>query len=327
MEYRLAGISLRQLRYFATVAKTGSFRAASLALRVSQPALTVQLQKLENQLGTKLLVRTSRGVELTLAGSQFLGSTNAALAELDCGVRELSAQSSAMREFRVGLAPTPGRALVADLLSAAALKHIKLNLIDGLSDQLWSGVEAGELDAACCFQVGSTKGLKVINLYKQELVIVGTPDELKRNNEPLPISELRNLSLVLSQREHFTRRWIEEIAQSAGVRLEMIIEAPTALKRNIILKQKRCALVPYDLFNEDLRAGRLIARTLSPAVFRDVVLVLRKDLPASAVNFLISATHAIIAERISEGQLGWRYTEARGNSRPLLRSHNRDTIG
>src|ERR1700722_5686492 len=61
-------IELRHLRYFAAVAKELSVGRAAIALNISQPPLTRQIQQLEDQIGAKLFLRSVRGMELTDAG-------------------------------------------------------------------------------------------------------------------------------------------------------------------------------------------------------------------------------------------------------------------
>ncbi|CAG2159946.1 LysR family transcriptional regulator [Cupriavidus numazuensis] len=65
-------IEMRHLRYFIAVAESQSIIAASRALNIVQPALSRQIRDLENQVGTPLFVRHTRGVELTPAGASFL---------------------------------------------------------------------------------------------------------------------------------------------------------------------------------------------------------------------------------------------------------------
>src|SRR6201988_82312 len=67
-EAREKALGLGELRYFLSVAQTGNIGRAAVALNVSQPAISMQLRKLEERLGTELLLRHGRGVTLTAAG-------------------------------------------------------------------------------------------------------------------------------------------------------------------------------------------------------------------------------------------------------------------
>jgi DNA-binding transcriptional LysR family regulator len=79
-------VELRQLRYFIAVAEELHFRRAAARLHISQPPLSRQIARLEEELGCRLLSRTRRRVELTPAGEAFLRDARAMLDELDVAV-------------------------------------------------------------------------------------------------------------------------------------------------------------------------------------------------------------------------------------------------
>src|SRR5437763_9974941 len=76
-------MELHQLRYFCAIAETGSFSRAAQQSHVSQPSLSQQIRKLEDELGTRLFDRLGRTVRLTEPGRAFLPRARAVLGELE----------------------------------------------------------------------------------------------------------------------------------------------------------------------------------------------------------------------------------------------------
>lgn len=117
------GIGLAELETFLAVVAEGSFSRAARNLHLSQPAVTTRVQKLEQTLGVRLLVRTTRSVELTTAGEALARETKDALQGLHRVVARMLEESGKSRR-RVTVAATP---MVAALLLPPALQRWRLD--------------------------------------------------------------------------------------------------------------------------------------------------------------------------------------------------------
>lgn len=100
-------LDLRLVRAFVAVADEGHFGRAARHLHVAQPAVSRQVRRLEAQLGTRLLDRTSRSVAVTAAGSAFLPDARVLLAAADAALRRLRQERVLTVGFLPGIVPTP----------------------------------------------------------------------------------------------------------------------------------------------------------------------------------------------------------------------------
>lgn len=142
-------MELHQLRYFCAVAKTGSFSRAAEHSHVSQPSLSQQIMKLEDELGARLFDRLGRSVRLTELGKIFLPRATAILHELEAARGEVvERRESVSGGVIVGVIPTVAPYFLPQLLATFARKfpQVRLTVVEEITPVLLDGLRAGSID-------------------------------------------------------------------------------------------------------------------------------------------------------------------------------------
>jgi DNA-binding transcriptional LysR family regulator len=142
-------LTLQQLEAFTQVTATGSFRAAALALGVSQPALSRTIRLAEQTLGTRLFDRDTRNVNITATGRELLPVARRILHDFDSALSELG-QFMEGRSGRVTVAALPSAGVALVPKAIAAFRRIRpqaeFSLVEAPADNLVKMVEEGRAD-------------------------------------------------------------------------------------------------------------------------------------------------------------------------------------
>jgi DNA-binding transcriptional LysR family regulator len=144
-------MELRHLRYFLAVGEALNFTKASAQLRVAQPALSRQVQDLEDEIGVDLLRRSPRGVTLTAEGKLFLEEVRVLLRRTDESVEKVRALARGeYGELHIGYAPSPTVEILPPALAAfqKAVPRVRVLLHDLSSDELIAGLQNATLELA-----------------------------------------------------------------------------------------------------------------------------------------------------------------------------------
>ncbi len=204
-------MELRQLRYFIKVVEHGSFSQAAASLGVVTSALSQQISRLEGELSTRLLQRTSKGVLPTDAGLAFWRQAQLALRHADHAM--LAAQQARLSgHASVGLAPSTASVLGLPLMAAMRARYpdVRLHLVESLSGHLGQMLGARQLDLAVMFQVEPARGWSVVPLLQERLYAMGL-----RGLPGLPstarirIEQLTELPLILPSGPHGLRALVD----------------------------------------------------------------------------------------------------------------------
>lgn len=168
-------MELRQLRYFIRVVELGSMGRAAVDLGVVTSALSQQISRLEGELSTRLLRRTTTGVVATDAGLAFWHQAQLALRHVDEATR--AAQHARMSgHVSVGFAPTTASVLALAFMSSLRARYpdIRLHLVESLSGNLAAMLNARQLDLAILFETNAGKRLTATPLLHERLFLVGS---------------------------------------------------------------------------------------------------------------------------------------------------------
>jgi DNA-binding transcriptional LysR family regulator len=188
-----------RLKYFLRIAEEGSITRAASLLGMAQPALSRQLQLLEEDLGVALFRRNRRGVELTEAGERLRSSTAAPLRQLELAVQYAASPLARLkRAMLIGLPETAVDVLAAPLIGrlSTAFPNAQFAVTVGSTDQLVEAMLKGSVDIALISPVPDDRVFyrKVLN---EEFVLVGGSDSHLDPNRPVDFTEISELPLVV----------------------------------------------------------------------------------------------------------------------------------
>ena len=144
-------MELHQLRYFCAIADTGSFSRAAQQSHVSQPSLSQQIGKLEDELGARLFDRLGRTVRLTELGRAFLPRARAVLLDLEAARSDVvERKTSIAGTVCVGVIPTIGPYFLPSVLASFSRKcpQARITVVEEITPLLLERIRTGAIDVA-----------------------------------------------------------------------------------------------------------------------------------------------------------------------------------
>lgn len=217
-------MELRQLRYLVRTIELGSISQAALDLGIAQSAVSLQIQRLEGELATRLLQRTATGVMPTDAGIAFMAHAQLALRH----AREAAtaAQQSRLSGIvSVGLAPSTSGVLGFPLIEAMREHYpdIRIHLVEGMSGHLGQMLNGRELDLAVLFDTGPTSRCSLQPLLEERLFFICGAD-VRPPALPTRLADMTDVPLVLPTPRHGLRRVIDAAFHALGMRPAVVAE-------------------------------------------------------------------------------------------------------
>jgi DNA-binding transcriptional LysR family regulator len=199
-------MELRQLRSFCSIAQTLSFGRSAELIHLSQPAISLQIKALEEELGVKLFERNRRTTSLTPAGLVFQRSTDAILRALDEATRDVRQTESGHRGLlRIGFISTAGHEIVPELIRKFRdlYPEVQFSLRNILTTDQIDLLGNDTIDVGFLrLPIGEQPKLKVIPIHREGFVVALPALHRLARRKNISLNDLRDDHFVMYERRH-----------------------------------------------------------------------------------------------------------------------------
>lgn len=272
-------IGSADLEVFFAVAEAGSFRRAAAVLEMSQPAVTLRVQKLEDSLGLRLFDRTTRRVTLTQAGVRVQARARDAMRDL----RQLWHDLRDEAELKVGrvvlgAAPTVAASLLPPIISRFMSRHpgVRMSLYDDFVGLILQRLSSGAVDLAVVPDEGVPETFKRELLFTEDMAIVAPRAWALPARRSLSFDEFAARPFVSMPEPSAIRTTLARTFEAAGHRFSPVFEANN-LRTLVGLAREGIGMsvLPQAMLNSEPELVQIRVQGL--VIQRRIALVMRSD--------------------------------------------------
>lgn len=221
-------ISLDLYRLFYVVAKEGSISKAASILFISQPAITLQIKKLESELGVSLFTRTKHGVVLTEEGNVLFEYIKSAIDNIINGENALSnLRNLDSGIIRIGASTTVSKHVVIPYLEKfhEMYPKIEIQIVNSLTTNLLKELRNGNLDILFLnLPMDENKDLKIIPITDVHDIFVGNKKYFDLTKGKITLKELSNYPLLFQKMPSNTRAYLNNYLKTNNTDLKPQLE-------------------------------------------------------------------------------------------------------
>ncbi len=275
-------LTLKQLRYFEALARLGHFGRAADACAISQPALSMQVKELEEQLGAALFERGARQVLLTGFGEEFALRVREILHSVDeLGDLAGAARDRLVGRLRLGVIPTVAPYLLPTLIGNLTRLNagLEVHVRETLTAKLIQELVEGRLDTAIVALPVSEPSLTEVALFAESFVLVRPSED---EGKPVPSRKtLREMRLLLLEEGHcFRDQALSFCNMNSALTRELLDASSLSTLVQMVSAGIGVTLIPEIAVAVETRSAPVsVARFKSPRPSRTIGMVWRKTSP------------------------------------------------
>jgi len=221
-------MEVHQLRYFRAVARTGNFTQAAKQERVSQPSLSQQILKLEDELGAKLFDRLGRSSRLTKFGEAFLPRAEGVLRELGDARTEIQEMAGASKgRVILGAIPTIAPYFLPERLASFARSHpeVQVTVVEEITPVLLEQLHSARIDLALLALPVSGAELQRDELMRERLYLVAPEKHFLARRKSVELEEIEGESFLLLKEGHCFRENVISACRRARLKPNVVFES------------------------------------------------------------------------------------------------------
>ena len=254
-------MNIEQLKAVRTIYQRGSFSKAAHDLFITQPALSMQVRSLEDEIGEPLFKKAGRKKVITATGKLVLEHANSVIGELDSlnnALKALKGMDSG--EVTIAASDTVTRYLLINAIQIFSEKfpHIRIRISNKTTAEIGIMLNEGKTDIGIVTLPFSMKGYEVSELYSYKYVAITSPWGALTNKSSIKIKELSRHHLLLLERGTKTRETIESRFNTSEIPQDQIMELGSVdVQKDMAKIGAGIAIVPDFSVTEEEETGRL----------------------------------------------------------------------
>ena len=278
-------MDLRQVRYFIETARTGNFTRAAERLRIAQPAVSMAIRRLEDELDVTLFNRQDKRVTLTAEGEAFLEHARRLVADVQAAEQDMAdLRGLAKGEVRIGIPPMLSSYFFPGIIREFALRYPRLNLSvygDG-AGRIQQMLAQGELDMGVIAQRSVVESLDARHFLREEVVACVPDSHPFAGRASVTFAEFAREPLVFYKEGHYQRELLLEKFRECGVEPRVVFETNLfSLVKSLIREQMGISTFLRMVVTGD---DDLAAIPFDPPLYLDLVIAWKRGAYLSRAN-------------------------------------------
>lgn len=254
-------VTFKQLQVFVCIAQSHTFAQAADKMCLSQPALSSALKKMEQQLGGSLFARTTRKVELSPEGLQFLPVAQRLLADWHEAFADLHNLFSLGRgKLSIAAMPSFAAGGLPDILQRykTEFPNIKLSVNDVVMESVIKDVQAGRAEIGFSFENEHLEGLDFHPIFTDHFIAVLPVNHPLSQHKTLSWSQITLYPFVAMNKGSAIRQWIDSYIQENQMSLDIVVEASQLATLGQFVKHDLGVSIVPSLCQEQMESKGLV---------------------------------------------------------------------